>query len=92
MALRIARVFLVWVIALFAVALYAQDSMGDKSDSKMKTVTGCLQKGMEAGGYTLAGEDGKIWELSGKTAGMDKHVGHKVSAKPCMNPRPRRRS
>jgi hypothetical protein len=79
MTRRIAQVLPVLLLLFFGVALYAQDSMGDKSDSKMKTVTGCLQKGMESGGYTLAGEDGKIWELSGKTSGLDKHVGHKVT-------------
>ena len=75
----IARVLPLLLLVFFGVALYAQDSTGGSSDSKMQTVTGCLQKGMESGGYMLAAEDGKMWELSGKTSGLDKHVGHKVS-------------
>lgn len=41
------------------------------------TATGCLQKGTEAGGYYLTGDDGKTWELSGE--GLASHVGHKVT-------------
>lgn len=67
----------VLLLGLFSLTLFAQE-MGDKADSKVKTVTGCLQQGMESGGYTLTAADGKIWELTGKTTGLDKHVGHKV--------------
>ena len=45
--------------------------------SKTNTVTGCLQKGVEAGGFFIAGEDGTVWELSGKVDAT--HVGHKVT-------------
>ena len=52
-----------------------------------KTLTGCLQKGAEAGTYMLTNvsggpaADNKEWELMGAPAAlkMDDHVGHKVS-------------
>jgi len=43
------------------------------------TVTGCLQKGQEAGGHYIVGEDGKSWELFSKAVKLDEHVGHKVT-------------
>ena len=58
-------------------ALQAQDTMGKESMSKTTSVTGCLQKGVEPGGFTITGEDGKMWELSGKLDPA--HVGHKVT-------------
>jgi len=47
--------------------------------SKTDSVTGCLQKGVEPGGFFIASEDGKVWELSGKVDAA--HVGHKVTVK-----------
>jgi hypothetical protein len=49
----------------------AQDDM-----SKTHSVTGCLEKGVEGGGFYIASE-GMMWELSGKVDA--KHVGHKVT-------------
>jgi Protein of unknown function (DUF5818) len=43
------------------------------------SVTGCLQKGAEAGGFFITGEDGKDWELVGSSAKLSGHVGHKVT-------------
>jgi len=42
-------------------------------------VTGCLQKGDEAGEYSITCEDGKRYGLRSKTVGLAKHVGHKVT-------------
>jgi hypothetical protein len=44
-----------------------------------KTVTGCLQKGHEAGEFSITGEDGKTWELSSRKVSLDEHVGHQVT-------------
>jgi hypothetical protein len=49
----------------------AQDNMG-----KTHSVTGCLHKGVEEGGFFIVGEKA-MWELSGKIDA--KHVGHKVT-------------
>jgi len=46
---------------------------------KPVTVTGCLQKGDEAGEYSIKSEDGKRYGLRSKTVALAKHVGHKVT-------------
>jgi hypothetical protein len=43
------------------------------------SVTGCLQKGDEAGEYSITSEDGKRYGLRSKTVGLAKHAGHKVT-------------
>ena len=58
--------FSLWLISLLVLilcppAVQAQDSTGNTN-----SVTGCLQKGIEPGGFFIAGEDGTVWELSGK--------------------------
>jgi hypothetical protein len=74
------------ILLISAVTLmYGQDTMGDKmgkkGDAKMssQSATGCLQKGAEAHGYTLTGEDGKVWELRSTKVKLADHVGHKVT-------------
>src|ERR1700693_2141190 len=49
------------------------------TNGKAVTVTGCLQKGDEAGEYSITSEDGKRYGLRSKTVGLGKHVGHKVT-------------
>ena len=65
---------------LFAVCSSALCSaqMSDKGGS-MQTVTGCLQKGDEMGGYMIAGDNGKVWELHSKKVNLGEHVGHTVT-------------
>jgi SH3 domain-containing YSC84-like protein 1 len=43
-----------------------------------ETVAGCLQKGEEAGTFSLAGEDGKIWSLRSNRIRFDPIVGRQV--------------
>lgn len=45
--------------------------------SKTMSVTGCLKQGSDANGYYLMGQDGKMYELSGKNLG--EHMGHTVT-------------
>ena len=54
-------------------------SAQEKSNSGKTTVTGCLQKGDEAGEYSITGEDGKMYGLRSKTVKLSEHVGHKVT-------------
>ena len=56
-----------------------QEKQGDKTTNHTKTVTGCLQKGDEAGEFAITGEDGKTWELTSKSVKLDEHVGHQVT-------------
>ncbi len=51
----------------------------DKAAKGAKMVTGCLQKGDEAGEFSLAGEDGKVWGLRSTNVKLEDHVGHKVT-------------
>lgn len=57
----------------------AQDKQAEKPAKGTKTVTGCLQKGDEAGEFSIAGEDGKVWGLRSTTVKLEDHVGHKVT-------------
>jgi len=58
---------------------YPQAKQEQKAADKTKTVTGCLQKGDEAGEFSITGEDGKSWELRSKTVKLEQHVGHQVT-------------
>jgi hypothetical protein len=59
------------LVILCPIASQAQDDMG-----KNHSVTGCLQKGVEGGGFYIVSDD-TMWELGGKISA--KHVGHKVT-------------
>lgn len=43
------------------------------------TVTGCLQKGDEAGEFSITGEDGKMYGLRSTSVKLEDHLGHKVT-------------
>ena len=53
-------------------ALYAQG--GDQV-----SVTGCLQQGSEHGGYYVMGQDGKLYELMGKSVNLSQHLNQTVT-------------
>ena len=42
-------------------------------------MTGCLQKGDEANEFSIAGKDGKTYQLRNSAVDLSKHVGHKVT-------------
>jgi hypothetical protein len=50
------------------------------------SVTGCLQKGDEAGEYSITGQDGKTFGLRSKSVNLSKHLGHKVTVTGTMKP------
>jgi hypothetical protein len=54
----------------------SHDQMGSKHEV---SVTGCLKQGSENKGYYVTGQDGKVYELSGKSAEFSKHVNHTVT-------------
>ena len=70
----------VLALGLGSLAWTAQENDTKMKGGKSMTVTGCLQKGDEAGEYTVMNEDGKRYGLH-ESSGVDlsKHVGHKVS-------------
>ncbi len=89
MSHRISRTML-WLVPILAVTLFPIRASGQEGASTEareqraaqtpQSVTGCLQKGEEPGGFVLTGDDGKTWELTsdGGTKLAD-HVGHKVT-------------
>jgi hypothetical protein len=83
MSHKIAKLAL-WLIpilclSLCPVALMAQTAAPEKKAEKSQTVTGCLQKGDEAGEFSLKGEDGKNWGLRSTSVKLDQHIGHQVT-------------
>jgi hypothetical protein len=74
---------LVW-LALFvsfsSVLLYGAPQMAGEKPSATQTVTGCLQKGTEAGGFFLISTEDKHWELyANPDVSLAEHVGHTVT-------------
>ncbi len=61
------------VILLAPLTLFAQDK-----PSSDVSITGCLQKGVEAGGFYLTDASGKTYELQSK-ANLAEHVAHQVT-------------
>ena len=72
--------WLVLVAGLSSGLLYgAPQTAGDKA-SGTQTITGCLQKGSEPGGFFLIGSDNKHWELyPNSEVALANHVGHTIT-------------
>jgi hypothetical protein len=68
--------FSLWLIPLLFLTLSPPTTQAQASTSKTHSVTGCLQKGVEPGGFYIDAEGGRMWELSGKVDAV--HIGHKV--------------
>src|SRR5437899_12753502 len=51
----------------------------DRDKAPTVTVTGCLQKGDEAGEYSIKGADGKAYGLRSTTVKLAGHLNHKVT-------------
>ena len=67
-------------LSLCSVVLMAQTAAPEKKAEKSaQTVTGCLQKGDEAGEFSITGEDGKTWGLRSTSVKLDQHIGHQVT-------------
>jgi len=66
-------------LSLCPVALIAQTAAPEKKAEKSQIVTGCLQKGDEAGEFSIKGEDGKTWGLRSTSVKLDQHIGHQVT-------------
>ena len=50
------------------------------------SITGCLQKGDEAGEYSMKTSDGKMYGLTSKKVQLAGHVGHKVMLQGYITP------
>ena len=76
---KLVRLFVLFAFAV-ALGVYVTPNASAQEKSAGKTtVTGCLQKGDEAGEYSITGEDGKTYGLRSKTVKLSQHLGHKVT-------------
>ena len=70
------------IIALFmfagAVGLASADDTTKTTHKKIRTLTGCLQKGEDANEYNFTAKDGGTWEIKSDSVKLDDHVGHTV--------------
>ncbi len=67
-------------VSLSSVLLYGAPQMADEKASATQTVTGCLQKGAEPGGFFLISTDNKHWELyTSPEVSLADHVGHTIT-------------
>lgn len=75
------------LVFVFALGAYVTPSASAQKKAGSKTtVTGCLQKGDEAGEYSITGEDGKTYGLRSTTVKLSQHLGHKVSVTGTLKP------
>jgi len=73
-------VWLALFVGLSSGLLYGAAQMGDEKASATQTVTGCLQKGAEPGGFFLISTDNKHWELYASAGvSLADHVGHTIA-------------
>ena len=66
-------------VAFCSLTLQAQETSAAKPTHAATNLTGCLQKGDEAGGFTMIAADGKVWELHSHKVKLESHSGHKVT-------------
>lgn len=67
-------------VGLSSMCMYGASLMGDDTTSATQTVTGCLQKGSEPGGFFLISTEDKHWELySNADVSLADHVGHTIA-------------
>ncbi len=75
------------VLSLCSVLLLGQDNSQHSQTNQQRTVTtpllvnvtGCLKKSGTSGGYYIADQDGRTWELTSKRVDLAKEIFHTVS-------------
>ena len=76
--ISLASLFL--LVAASSLFVYAAPQMADDKTPAAQTITGCLQKGTESGGFFLISDEDKHWELYAKSGvSLAEHVGHTVT-------------
>src|ERR1700690_3124289 len=72
--------WLVVFVGLSSVLLYGAPQMAGEKAPATQTVTGCLQKGTEPGGFFLISTEDKHWELyTNPEVSLADHVGHTIT-------------
>ena len=73
-------VSLILFVGLSSALLYGAPQMADDKAAAAQTITGCLQKGSESGGFFLISNENKHWELYPDSGvSLAEHVGHTVT-------------
>lgn len=84
------KLTLSFALPVFALTLGAYTLLNagaqEAAASGKTSVTGCLQKGDEAGEYSITGQDGKTYGLRSKSVSLSKHLGHKVTVTGTLRP------
>jgi len=68
-------------LSLFAgtAGIAAAQSTTKTTHKKVRTLSGCLQRGDDANEYKLTTEAGSTWEIKSDAVKLDEHVGHTVT-------------
>jgi hypothetical protein len=84
---KLVRLYALLVFA-FTLGAYVAPSASaqEKMAGSKTTVTGCLQKGDEAGEYSITGEDGKTYGLRSTSVKLSQHLGHKETITGTLRP------
>jgi len=69
----------VWLLFVVAILLAPFALFAQEKPASGVNVTGCLQKGLEHGGFYLTDESGKTYELKEGKISLGEHVGHQVT-------------
>jgi hypothetical protein len=70
---------LIALLMFASAATLAKSDDKDTDSKKVRTLTGCLQKGDGANEYVLSAKNGSTWELRSDSVDLAPHVGHTVT-------------
>ena len=74
-------------VGLTAAAMYGAAQTADEKTPAEQVVTGCLQKGLEPGGFFLIAANNQHWELyQNSKVSLADHVGQTVAVTGIFNP------
>lgn len=78
MNLKIGTVIIAMFMFVGAAGMAAAQDTTKTTHKKTRTLSGCLQKGDEAGEYNFTAKNGGTWEIKSDSVKLDEHVGHTV--------------
>jgi len=74
-------------VGLTAASMYGAAQTAEEKTPAKQTVTGCLQKGLEPGGFFLIAANNQHWELyQNSNVSFADHVGQTVAVTGIFNP------
>ncbi|HXJ10945.1 MAG TPA: DUF5818 domain-containing protein [Candidatus Limnocylindrales bacterium] len=79
MKLKLAMAFLTLLLMAVTPGRAAAQDTSSATHNKVRTLTGCLQKGDDADEFKLTTAKGSTWELKSNGHKLSHHVGHTVT-------------